>query len=216
MKGFESMFYYIEDVPEGESVVEKFPDLSSRADVFMREDDLPDGVSGDKVMRYLIYMFSPNTPIRKEIPDFNSRKKFVLNKINLDVDQYGKISEGYSAMCAMSEEWIVRRFITFTKFFRTVAYEKLALADARKAQLAEFILTSKVDKSSDDANIQKGLKGWEDDIKSALDEILQGEKSKSVEEAVLFSIRMDNLGIRPEEYTRFYRDNKYLFPEIIP
>ena len=216
MKGFESMFYYIEDIPEGENVVERFADLSSLADVFLRTDDLPEGVDADKVMRYLIYMFSPNTPLRREIPDFNSRKKFVLKKINVDTDEHGNVSEGYALMCAMNEDWIVDRFIKFTKLFRSVEYEKLAVADARKAQLTHFILTSKVDKSSDDANIQKGLKGWEDDIRSALEEILQGEKSKAIVEKISFSIKMDNLGIRPEEYTRFYKDNKYLFNEIIP
>jgi len=210
------MAYYIEDVPEGESVVEKFPDLLAKADVFCREDDLPEGVDGDKVMRYLIYMFSPNTPLRIDIPDMNIRKNFALNKLNIEADELGEIPSGYSEMCMMNSEWIINRFMTFTRFFRSIAYEKLAIAEVRNFQLATYMLTSKIDKSSDDKNFQQGRKGWYEDIKESLAEIMDGESSKRLEEEIVFKVKMESLGIRPEEFTRFYKDNKMVFPDIIP
>ncbi len=213
---YEKMQYYIEDVPDNENVIEKFPDLVSKAETFMMESDLPKDVSADKVMRYLIYMYDPNTPLRNEIPDIKKRKQFALTKLNIVKAGDVEVPEGYSEMCGMNKEWIVTRFIAFTKFFKSMAYEKLLVAEERYAQMNNLILTSVIDKATDDKNLQTGRKAWYEDIKEALQEIMDGETSKRLEENIVFTVKMESIGLRPEEYSREYREKGELFKGIIP
>lgn len=213
---YEKMQYFIENIPDNENVIEKFPDLLAQAHVFMGDSDLPQGVSADKVMRYLIYMYDPNTPLRREIPDIKKRKQFALTKLNIVKAGDVEVPDGYSEMCGMNKDWIVTRFIAFTKFFKSMAYEKLLVAEERYAQMNNLILTSVIDKSSDDKNLQAGRKAWYDDIKEALTEIMDGEVSKRLEESIVFTVKMESMGLRPEEYSREYRETGNLFSDIIP
>jgi len=210
------MSYYIENIPDDKDVITEFKDLVSLAHVFMEEKDLPEGVSADKVLRYLIYMYDPNTPLRTEIPDIKKRKQFVLKKLNLLTEGDTEVPEGYSQMCMMNQEWIVKRFVAFTKFFKSIAYEKLLVAEERYAQMNHLILTSVIDKATDDKNLQTGRKAWYEDMKEALAEIMHGETSKKLEEEIVFTVKIANLGLRPEEYTREYKETKTVFPDIIP
>lgn len=210
------MQYFIENVPDDQNVIERFPDLLAQAHVFMNESDLPSDVSADKVMRYLIYMYDPNTPLRREIPDIKKRKQFALTKLNIVKAGDIEVPEGYSEMCGMNKDWIVTRFIAFTKFFKSMAYEKLLVAEERYAQMNNLILTSVIDKATDDKNLQTGRKAWYDDIKEALQEIMDGETSKRLEESIVFTVKMESMGLRPEEYSREYRETGNLFSDIIP
>ena len=55
---FSKISYNIEGIPDDESVIYRFSDLANQAHILDRSDDLPEGVSADKVVRYLIYMFA--------------------------------------------------------------------------------------------------------------------------------------------------------------
>lgn len=212
---YSRMSYPIEGMPDTERIVERFPDLTALSHVF-DNDDVPDGVDNDKVLRYLIYMFAPGTPLRTEIPDFKMRKQFVLRKINIEANEDGQVADGYGEMCLMRQDWIIDRFIAFTRLFRITAYEKLAFAEVRNSQLAKAILKSEIDKATDDKNFQAGRAGWYKDIDDALKEIMDGETSRRAEEKITYRVKMDNLGLRPEEFTREYKDTGTVFKDIIP
>jgi hypothetical protein len=45
---------------------------------------------------------------------------------------------------------------------------------------------------------------------------MNDETSITLQKAITFSVRAENLGIQPEHYSRIWREKKEIFPEIIP
>lgn len=209
---FSKIAYNIENVPEDDDVIDRFPDLGLKGDVFMREDDLPSGVTADKVLRYLIYMFAPGTPVRDAFPDINQRKKYTLNKLNIDLD----IDEGYTELCMMNAAWAVERFIVFTRLQCSEDYGIMETGLQRSAALQTALLTQSIDKSNDDKNFQEGLERWRDTVVRARERIMQDETSLVLQKGITFSASTASLGIQPEEYTRVWREKREIFPEIVP
>lgn len=206
--------YPIEGIPDDEQVIEKFPDLLSKADVFCR-DDVPEGVDTDKVLRYLIYMYAPGTPL-DEIPDIPARKNYVLKKLGIMEGDDEDVLSGYGEMCAINKPWIVERFITFTSFHCSIDYGIMHTAMIRVQTIQKALLTAEIDKSTDDSNYQKGLEGWRVKYEEARERITKGEQSVILQRAMNFMISAKTLGISPEEFSRVWREKKEIFPEVIP
>jgi hypothetical protein len=212
---FSKIAYNIEGIPDDESVVYRFSDLASQSHIFDRSDDLPNDVSADKVMRYLIYMFAPGTPVREAYPDINQRKRYTLNKLNIIVDETNDES-GYVQLCLMNAEWAVDRYIAFTRLQCSEDYSIMSTADMRIAALQRALLTQPVDRSNDDKNFQEGLERWRQSLVDARNRIMNDETSITLQKAITFSVRAENLGIQPEYYARVWREKKEIFPDIIP
>ena len=212
---FSKIAYNLEGIPEGENVIEKFSDLASQAHIFDRTDDLPEGVDADKVVRYLIYMFAPGTPVKEAYPDINQRKRYTLNKLNIKVDDTDD-GDGYAQLCLMNAEWAVERYIAFTRLQCSEDYSIMSTADIRIAALQRALLTQPVDRSNDDKNFQEGLERWRQTLVDARTRIMNEEVSITLQKAITFSVRAENLGIQPEHYARIWREKKEIFPEVIP
>lgn len=200
----------IEDIPEHENVIEKFKDLMACGHVFMDEDNLPQDVNPDKVLRFLILMYSPNTPIR-DIPDQRRRKQYVLNKLNLIDGE--SVSTGYKQMCEMQEPWIVSRFLTFTRLFSNLEYRSIAVCEERMTKLEEFMMTSSIDKATDDTNLSKGRAALRAEIQESINTITQHENSQLAKEMVMFSVVQQNMGLSPEDAVYLFSQDKFPTPK---
>jgi hypothetical protein len=212
---FSKISYNIEGIPDDEAVAYRFSDLASQAHILDRSDDLPEGVSADKVVRYLIYMFAPGTPVKDAYPDINQRKRYTLNKLNIMVDDTDS-EDGYAQLCMMNVDWAVERYITFTRLQCSEDYSIMCTADIRIAALQRALLTQPVDRSNDDKNFQAGLESWRQTLVDARSRIMNDEVSITLQKAITFSVRAENLGIQPEHYARVWREKKEIFPDIIP
>jgi len=212
---FTKISYNIEGIPDDEAVIYRFSDLASQAHILDRSDDLPEGVSADKVVRYLIYMFAPGTPVKDAYPDINQRKRYTLNKLNIMVDDTDP-ENGYAQLCMMNVDWAVERYITFTRLQCSEDYSIMSTADIRIAALQRALLTQPVDRSNDDKNFQAGLESWRQTLVDARSRIMNDEVSITLQKAITFSVRAENLGIQPEHYARVWREKKEIFPEVIP
>lgn len=214
---YSKMAYPIEDVPMGKSVVEKFSDLSTQADVFMREDDLPEGVDGDIVMRYLIYMFSPNSPVVAAFPDIQKRKQFVLNKLGVtanESEENGNVPDGYGEMCLMKSEWIIDRFIAFSSLHASEDYSIANMAAIQIQAMQRGLMTTPITRATDYKAYSDGLENWRKTLVEARQRIMQDENSITLQRAVTFTIRSQALGIQPEIYARIWREKREIFPEV--
>lgn len=210
---YSKIAYNIEVIPIGEKVILHFGDLMSQAHIFDRDSDLPEGVDGDLVLRYLIYMFAPNTPVRQSFPDILMRKNYVLKKLGIQAEE----KSGYSEMCLMSEQWILDRFIAFTRIQCSEDYGILATAEILMARTQETIVSTKdLGKAGDLDKYRKDLQGWREMLVEARARIMQEETSIVLQKAIMFSVKSETLGIQPEEYSRVFREKKEVFPDIIP
>lgn len=212
---FSSLVYNIEGIPEDQNCIEKFADLMTLSHIFMNESDLPEGVSADKVLRYLIYMFDPGTPIRAVfVGNIERRKQWVLNKINIQLED--GVESGYSEMCAMNKTWIANRFIAFTHFFRSADEAIIATAEIRMAMYQKMILTAKIDKATDEGHFVTNLGKWRDAMDLAVQRIMDGEQSKRLQEELVYSIKTNSLGITNEEFAKTWLESGTLYEEVTP
>lgn len=209
---FSKIAYNIEDIPEHEDVLDRFSDLALQSHVFGRSDDLPDGVSADKVLRYIIYMFSPGTPVTSAFADIDKRKKYVLFKLNIDLEEMPY----YAGMCLMNEPWAVDRYIAFMQMQCSEDFGVFSSALIMMTNIQREMLVTKFDKTTDFKNLQGGLESWRDTAVSARERLMHDESSLVLQKAITFSATASGLGIQPEEYTRVWRDKKEIFPDVVP
>lgn len=62
---FDALKYPIHRLEDGQTVLARYPVLRSFPE-FRQELDLPKGISYDQVVRYIIYHYDPNSPLRRE------------------------------------------------------------------------------------------------------------------------------------------------------
>jgi len=163
----------------------------------------------------LIYMFDEKTPVKEAYPDINQRKRFVLNKINVQADE-DIVGDGYGQMCLMNQPWIIERFIAFTRLTGSEDYGILETALTRIAAMQKGLLLLDVSKATDDKNYQEGLERWRETATRARERIMQDEQSLALQRSLTFIVSSQSLGIRPEEYTREWRNRKDIFSDIVP
>jgi hypothetical protein len=61
-KIYHKMKYRIDKIPMTDQVIFKFPDLMQFANIFASEIGMPQNVTADFVMRYIMLMYSPGSP----------------------------------------------------------------------------------------------------------------------------------------------------------
>lgn len=206
---YSSTAYQIEGVPLNKKCIERFSDLMTQAHIF-DADDAPDGIDNDKVLRYLIYMFSPGTPLITAIPDIDNRKRYVLGKLELN-DQ-----SAYASMCDMTEPWIIERFIAFTRLLQSEDYSIMASAEVMMSKISKELLAVESSKAGDYGKYREDLEKWRLTLVQARERILKEESSIRAQRAVTFSVKAQNMGISPEEVARVFREKKEVFAHVIP
>lgn len=214
---FTRMKYRVDILPETTKCVDAFPDIGDLAHIFDNDEDLPEDVDPDKVVRYLIYMYAPNTPLTLQIPDINKRKAWALKAVNIDADEGGFVSEGYNQLCMLSEEWAAMRFVHFCLLHDSgnllvahTNYEVMVKVANR------LVLSSAMEKAADLKNLREELTRAQSAYETALSNILQQEANQMNSQYLRYSIQNQTAGVRPEEYIPIYASRKKVFPNIIP
>lgn len=217
MIDFSTLKYRIDNIPEGEKCIKHFPELMELAHIFDNSSDLPDDVTPDKVLRYLIYMYDPKTPLRTHIPDLKKRKTTALQLINVEADENGEISDGFNELCSLNRSWSIQRFVHFCMLHDT---GNMLIAETNNEVMAKMSEKLLLDVAGGRANDLKIMRNEIDEARiafeQALDRMLQNEVNMKTIEYVKFTIRQNTLGIRPEQYIREYAARGNVFTNVIP
>lgn len=213
---FSSLKYRIDLIPEDEKCITRFPELMELAHVFDNSSDLPPDVTADKVLRYLVYMYDPKTPLSIQIPDLKKRKSMALKLINIDTNDAGEVSQGYNELCCLNATWAIQRFVHFCMLHDT---GNLLIAQTNfevMHQLTEkLLLDVKQQKATDLKILRNEIDEARQAFEQALDRMLVNETNMKNIDYVKFTIRQNTLGIRPEEYIREYANRGDVFSSTI-
>jgi hypothetical protein len=222
---FSRMKYRVDLLPETTKCIDAYPDLGDFAQVFDNEMDLPHGSAGeplvdnDKILRYLIFMYSPNTPLRLQYPSPIKRKQQALKLANIEAEDEdtGEVNDGWKALCMLSEDWAISRFVTFC-MIQDTGYVLIANTNSEVMQkVAERLLKDAgTEKANDLKNLREELTKAQSAYQEALENILQQESSAKNLEMLKFTINSQNSGIRMEDAIKTFSERKQLFPDIIP
>jgi hypothetical protein len=219
------MKYRVDLLPETKKCVDVYLDLGDFAEVFDNEMDLPRDSAGeimvdnDKVLRYLIYMYSPNTPLRLQYPNPVKRKQQALKLSNVEAQdiETGEVNDGWKALCMLSEDWAIARFVTFC-MIQDTGYTLIANTNAElMIKVASSLLKDGENGKANDIKIlREQLSMAQSAYQEALENILQQESSAKNLEMLKFTINSQNSGIRMEDAIKTFSERKQLFPDIIP
>lgn len=217
MIDFSSLKYRIDLIPEGEKCIKHFPELMELAHLFDNSSDLPPDVTPDKVLRYLIYMYDPNTPLRTHISDLRKRKSTALQLINVATDENGEVSNGYNELCLLNSTWATQRFIHFCLLHDSGNFLIAETNHEIMARLSEKLLSdASTGKASELKILRSEINEARIDFEAAMERISQGELTNKNLQYMKFTIRQNSLKIRPEQYIREYSERGNVFTHIIP
>lgn len=213
---FSSLKYRIDLIPEEEKCITHFPELMELAHVFDNSSDLPPDVTADKVLRYLIYMYDPKTPLSIQIPDLKKRKSMALKLINIDTNDAGEVSQGYNELCCLNATWAIQRFVHFCMLHDTGNLLSAHTNFEVMHQLTEkLLLDVKQGRPTDLKILRNEIDEARIAFEQALDRMLVNETNMKNIDYVKFTIRQNTLGIRPEEYIREYANRGDVFSSSI-
>lgn len=187
---FERMRYNIHPVLKTQNVLEVFPELK----MFFSGEAID-----ERVIRYIIYMYDQNTPLRI-IESIAKRraKALALSSINPEEERYKTLLQGNGYYNQM--------IFKYCRLQRNVDFAELVFYEGRFYD--ELVLAEREGNAGKRATIYKNITYAKDKVKELANSFYNGGSSGEQIEYILAEAMYENLELRPEHIARKLRDNE--------
>jgi len=212
---FSKLKYRVDQIPDNKSVVMHYPDLGRMAHVFSDQGDMPNELTPDFVMRYLILMYAPGSPFVSDFSELKSRKAKVLGFLNVSVEGKNSLPAHYNNLIAFKYTSVVQKAVLLLRLCKNHEWALLRAAEEKQFLLLSQMFT-KFDDVQDEKRLQDAIKANMEMLKTLKDSIIEREKSVELDEGVSQYLAEENLGIDPETYIVQYGETSSVFPGIVP
>lgn len=193
---FTTCKYDIHKLAKGEKCLNRYRDLTLYAHIFDAED-LPEGVSSDFVLRYVIATYTASSPFAIRYGNLPERKMRVLEW--LGISSSDDLPDYIDDLCRLRSPSFMFRVIFFLRVQSNEDWALLQMALERYWTAMESYKNLSNDPLAETRK-QTVIDGLILQIQTSRQKFLAGEKSKMTEEALSFSIASESLNIRPEQY----------------
>jgi hypothetical protein len=218
-KAFVKMKYRIDKIPMSEQVVFKFQDLSQFANVFASSVGLPERLTPDFVLRYIILMYSPGSPGIEAYPMLSKRKGWALKELGVEPNQQGEFPTEYNELLLNKNANCRAKIVLFLRLQQP---EDWAIMMRTEEMLYDILALDMPEDPVDQKSHISNIESLRKQLSDARDRFMQGEISKALEHEITKFLAQDNLGIRPEEYMMFAppsvpphkAKSNQMFPEV--
>jgi hypothetical protein len=218
-KAFVKMKYRIDKIPMSEQVLFKFQDLSQFADVFASSVGLPERLTPDFVLRYIILMYSPGSPGIEAYPMLSKRKGWALKELGVEPNQQGEFPTEYNELLLNKNANCRAKIVLFLRLQQP---EDWAIMMRTEEMLYDILALDMPEDPVDQKSHISNIESLRKQLSDARDRFMQGEISKALEHEITKFLAQDNLGIRPEEYMMFAppsvpphkAKSNQMFPEV--
>lgn len=199
-KLYTKMKYRIDKVSASENVIFKFPDLSQHANIFASEINLPQGLTADFVMRYIILMYSPGSPGVDIYPMLSKRKTWALRELGVEPSIDGSFPTEYNQLTLNKNESVRAKIVLFLRLQQP---EDWAIMMRAEDMLYDLLAMELPEEPTDQKNHIGNIESLRKQLSESRERFMQGEISKALENDITKFLAQDNLGIKPEEYMMF-------------
>jgi hypothetical protein len=218
-KLYVKMKYRIDKVSASDSVLFKFPDLAQHANVFASEINLPNNLTADFVMRYIILMYSPGSPGVDIYPMLSKRKTWALRELGIEPHIDGSFPTEYNELLLNKNQACRAKIVLFLRLQQP---EDWAIMIRAEEMLYDLLSMDLPEEPTDQKNHIGNIESLRRQLSESRERFMQGEISKALENDITKFLAQDNLGIRPEEYMMFApkavaphkAKGDQLFPEV--
>lgn len=210
---FSKMKYRVDAIPMEIPIASVYPDLK-RHPILSSELEL-NGLDNELVVRYLLCLFTKDSPFVEEYPDLLKRKGAILRFLNVVPDAQNKLPQEIVDMTAYKISGVLMRAILILRISKSVDWSIARAAEEKQAQLLERMLVP-----TDDVNAEYKLQQTVElnrrQLEESISRILSQENSVRLQEGVMQFMADESLGIKPEEYMDYFANNNTVFPDVIP
>ena len=191
-KEFNQMMYSPTRVPEGESVLKIYKDLSKHRAFKL---DPGEGIDNDKLMKYIFCMYDKNSPYRKKYSDALKRKIEVAHDVGFE-DIGGGIFEAPIEDFLRGKNRIVNtKIVEYVRLHRNFKYAFLVSIEASYYNIMVDIMGGATKQIVDARNIQT-------ELEDTLMEILNQDNNPYLKDEILRYMEDERLQLRPEDIAK--------------
>lgn len=199
-KIYHKMKYRIDKIPMTDQVIFKFPDLMQFANIFASEIGMPQNVTADFVMRYIMLMYSPGSPGIEIYPMLAKRKTWALKELGINPLVDGSFPTEYNELLLNKNQACRAKVVLFLRLQQP---EDWAIMMRAEEMLYDLLSLEFPEDPTDQKNHISNIESLRKQLSESRERFMQGEISKALENEITKFLAQDNLGIRPEEYMMF-------------
>lgn len=191
-KEFSQMMYNPMRVPEGESVLKFYKDLSK---VRAFKLDPGEGINNDKLMQYIFCMYDKNSPYRKKFSDVLKRKIEIAHDVGFE-DIGGGIFEPPIEDFLKGKNRVVNtKIVEYVRMHRNFKYAFLVSIEASYYNIMVDIMGGATKQIGDARSIQT-------ELEDTLMEILNQDNNPYLKDEILRYMEDERLQLRPEDIAK--------------
>ena len=199
-KIYHKMKYRIDKIPMTDQVIFKFPDLMQFANIFASEIGMPQNITADFMMRYIMLMYSPGSPGIEIYPMLAKRKTWALKELGVNSSVDGSFPTEYNELLLNKNQTCRAKVVLFLRLQQP---EDWAIMMRAEEMLYDLLSLEFPEDPTDQKNHISNIESLRKQLSESRERFMQGEISKALENEITKFLAQDNLGIRPEEYMMF-------------
>ena len=197
-KDFDGLSYKAYGVPDSDLFV-LYPVLET----YFKDYDIPDGIDKTKIVKYIIFMYDKNTPLRS-LDSLIKRKVQAVSLAEFPKDKNNKYSNDYISF--LESKLFGKMTIQYCRiqysydFSQLVQYDDLYYSEMDKAK-AEEDATKRT-------SILKNIETLGERIKKLTDIITTEDTSPDLRKCLYEEITNESLNLRPEDIAKRISEGK--------
>ena len=198
-KDYKNLQYQFHKLKAGESVLTAYQDLAE-IPIFHEEKGLPQGISNEFVMRYIILMYANGSPAIEKFHHIGKRKTWVMKELGVEADNGNKFPPLYDDLLLNKNALVLQKKAAFLTLQKPSDWQIWMNASEQL-----YYLLSTPTPNDDKAATErvKLVNELNAQINKHREAILEHETSVLVESALTTFMAVTTLGLRPEERVMF-------------
>ena len=212
---FSKLKYRVDTIPVNKSVITQYPDLGRYAHKFADQGDMPNELTPDFVMRYIILMYCPGSPGVEEIPELNKRKAWALRFLNVEPDNNKRVEDHINGLLGFRYRSVIDKVVLFLRVVKNHEWSLMLAAEQKQTDLLAQMFIPKTD-VQEERTLQQAIEMNMRLLSDVKKRFLDGEKSRDLDDGVNQFLADENLNIDPESYMVEFGNTGTVFKGVVP
>lgn len=194
---FSKLMLKVRIVPQEKSLLKVFPELNKHQEFKVKFDNL----NRNKVIRYVVYMYDKNTPLRKKFPDILRRKVEAAKEAGFKINKVGLFEDDVEEFLRGKNDKVNRMIVAYARIYKNFRYSYSITVEESFYGLMRSIIAGELKNLPD-------LKKAQKELDESMDELLSGDKNPFLVEETLRYMETERLALRPEDIARKMKNNE--------
>ena len=191
-KEFNQMMYSPVRIPEGESVLRFYKDLSKYRAFKL---DPGEGINNDKLLQYIFCMYDKNSPYRKKYSDVLKRKIEIAHDVGFEDIGGGVFETPIEDFLKGKNRIVNTKIVEYVRMHRNFKYAFLVSIEASYYNIMVDIMGGSTKQIGDARSIQT-------ELEDTLMEILNQDNNPYLKDEILRYMEDERLQLRPEDIAK--------------